>query len=203
VLGRFVGQIPSIKFIITRRPEPRIKTGFRLPLLEDATKVFVLHDVHPFLINSDIQLFLKHELSELAQRHQPEGWPSDEHISLLCHRAAGLFIYAVATVKFLDSNTHLPEHRLDMIIDSPNCTVPEGRARVKHETTLDSLYTSVLTMAFSEEDPEVDSKARSTIGTAVLLVNPLPPPGITELIGLIPPGGHTVPHVGSVTIRSR
>ena len=186
VLGRFVGQIPSVKFFITGRPEPRIKTGFRLPLLEDATKVFVLHDVHPSLVNNDIQLFLKHELSELARRHQLEGWPSDERISLLCHRAAGLFVYAVATVKFLDSNTHLPERRLDMIIDSPNCTVPEGRARFKHETTLDSLYTSVLKTAFSVEDPEVDSKVRSTIGAVVLLVNPLPPSGVAGLIGLIP-----------------
>jgi len=186
VLGRFAGQIPRVKFFITGRPEPRIKTGFRLPLLEDATKVFVLHDVHPSLINSDIRLFLQHELSELAQRHRLEGWPTDECVSLLCHRAAGLFVYAVATVKFLDSNTHLPERRLDVIINSPNCTAPEGGARFKHETTLDSLYTSVLETAFSDRDPEVDSKARSTIGAVVLLVNPLPPSGIAKLIGLTP-----------------
>ena len=41
-------------------------------------------------------------------------------------------------------------------------------------------------MAFSEEDPEVYPKVRSTIGAVVLLVNPLPPSGITELIGLDP-----------------
>ena len=186
VLGRFVGQIPRVKFFITGRPEPRIKTGFRLPLLEDATEVFILHDVHPSLINDDIRLFLQHELSELAQRHRLEGWPSGEHINLLCHRAAGLFVYAVATVKFLDSNTHLPERRLDMIINSPDCTVPEGGARFKHEATLDSLYTSVLEIAFSERDPEVDSKVRSTIGAVVLLVNPLSPSGIAQLIGLTP-----------------
>jgi len=186
VLGRFVGQIPRVKFFITGRPEPRIKTGFRLPLLEDATEVFILHDVHPSLINNDIRFFLRCELSELAQRHRLEGWPNDEHVNLLCHRAAGLFVYAVATVKFLDSNTHLPERRLDMIINSPNCTVPEGGARFKHETTLDSLYTSVLETAFGEGDPEVDSKVRSTIGAVVLLVNPLPPSEIAELIGLTP-----------------
>ena len=66
VLGRFVGQIPKVKFFITGRPELRIKTGFRLPLLVDATSVFVLHDVHPSLINDDIRLFLNHELSQLA-----------------------------------------------------------------------------------------------------------------------------------------
>jgi len=185
VLGRLVGQIPRVKFFITGRPEPRIKTGFRLPLLEDATKVFVLHDVHPELINNDILLFLKHELSDLACRRQLEGWPSDDHISLLCQRAAGLFIYAVATVKFLDK-THLPERRLDVIVNLPHCTIPEGRTQVKPRTTLDTLYMSVLQMAFSGEDPEVDFKLRSVIGAVVLLVNPLPPSGIAELTNLNP-----------------
>jgi len=152
VLGRLVEQIPRVKFFITGRPEPRIKTGFRLPLLEDATKVFVLHDVHPDSINNDILLFLKHELSELARQHQLEGWPSDEHISLLCQRAAGLFVYAVATVKFL-SKTHLPERRLDVIVNLPQCTIPEGKTEVMPSTTLDSLYMSVLDAAFRKEDP--------------------------------------------------
>jgi len=186
VLGRFVKQIPRVKFFITGRPEPRIKTGFRLPLLEDGTKVFVLHDVHPSLISNDIRLFLKHELSELARRRQLCEWPSDEHIDLLCLRAAGLFVYAVATVKFLDSSTHLPRRRLDVIINLPECTDPEGKTRLNSKTTLDSLYTSILQMAFGEEDPEVDSNARSTIGAVVLLLNPLPPSGIAELIGLDP-----------------
>ena len=184
VLGRLVKQIPHVKFIITGRPEPRINTGFRLPLLVDATNIFVLHDVQPSLINSDIRLFLKHELSELAQLHRLGEWPSDEHIDVLCHRAAGLFVYAAATVKFLGSSTHLPKRRLDIILGLPECTVPEGKTQFKPKTTLDSLYVSILQTAFSEEDADVDSKVRSTVGAVVLLVNPLPPLGIAELIGL-------------------
>ena len=184
VLGRLVEQIPRVKFFITGRPEPRIKTGFRLPLLVDATNVFVLHDVNPSLINNDIRLFLKYEFSELARRRRLGKWPNDEHIDLLCHRAAGLFVYAVATVKFLDSSTHLPKRRLDVILGLPECTAPEGKTRFKPETTLDSLYASILQTAFSEEDPEVDSKVRSTVGAVVLLANPLPSSGIAELIGL-------------------
>ena len=186
VLGRFVEQIPNVKFFITGRPEPQIKTGFRLPLLVDSTDVFVLHDVHPSLINNDIRLFLKHELSELAQRRQIRGWPSDEYVDILCDRAAGLFVYAVATVKFLDSRNRLPKQRLEVILNLPECTAPEGKTRFNSKTTLDSLYTSILKTAFEEEDGEVDSKVRSTIGTVVLLVNPLPPSGIAGLIGLDP-----------------
>ena len=184
VLGRFVDQIPNIKFFITGRPEPRIKTGFRLPLLVSSTDVFVLHDGHPSLINNDIRLFLTHELSELAQRRQVSEWPSDEHVDILCERAAGLFAYAVATVKFLDSKTHLPEQRLEGILGLPECPAPKGKARFSSRTALDSLYMSILNMAFEEEDPEVDSKVRSIVGTVVLLFNPLPSFGIAELIGL-------------------
>jgi len=186
VLARLVERIPKAKFFITGRPEPRIKTGFRLPILMNSTSVFVLHDVNPLLINSDIRLFLKHELSELAARRRLGRWPSDEQVDLLCSRAAGLFIYAVATVKFLDSNTHLPEHRLDVIVKLPECTAPEGKTRFNPKTTLDSLYTSILQTAFGEEDPEVYSRVRSTIGAVVLLVNPLPLSAIAKLVGLDP-----------------
>jgi len=186
VLGRLTERIPKVRFLITGRPEPRIRTGFRLPMLVNSTSVFVLHDVHPPLINNDIRLFLKHELSELAQRRQLGRWPSDEQIDLLCRRAAGLFVYAAATVKFLDSNIHLPEHRLDVIVQLPECTAPEGKTRINPKTTLDSLYTSILQMAFSEGDPEVYSRVRSTIGAIVLLINPLPPSAICNLVNLDP-----------------
>jgi len=184
VLARLVERIPRVKFFITGRPEPRIRTGFRLPILVNSTSVFVLHDVDPPLINSDIRLFLKHELSELAARHRLERWPSDEQIDLLCSRAAGLFVYAVATVKFLDSNIHLPEHRLDVIVQLPECTAPEGKTRINPKTTLDFLYTSILQTAFCGGDSEVYSRVRSTIGAVVLLVNPLPPSAIAKLVSL-------------------
>jgi len=186
VMGRLVEEIPEVKFFITGRPEPRIQSGFHLELLRPLTDVFVLHEVQPSLVNNDIRLFLNHELSGLALRRRIDGWPTDEDVELLCQRAAGFFVYAVATVKFLDSNTHPPKQRLDAIINIPECTVPEGKTQLNSKTTLDSLYSSVLQMAFSEKDPEVYPKVRSTIGAVVLLVNPLPPSGIAEVTGLDP-----------------
>ena len=47
VLGRFVSELPKVKFFITGRPEPRIREGFRLPLLVEATDIFVHHEVQP------------------------------------------------------------------------------------------------------------------------------------------------------------
>jgi hypothetical protein len=186
-LGRFVEEIPEVKFFITGRPEPRIKTGFRLPLPVDATDFFVLHDVHPSLIENDIRILFNHELSELAKRRRLEGWPADhELVDLLCCRAAGLFVHAIATVRFLDSNLHLPKHRLDEILKLPESSAPEGKTRLNSRTTLDSLYTSILQAAFGEGDPDVDSKARIIVGTVITLVNPLSPAAVAELIDLDP-----------------
>ena len=186
VMGRFVEEIPNVKFFITGRPEPHIQSGFRLKLLRPLTEVFTLHMVEDSIVNIDIRRFLQTRLSELAQQFQLSEWPSDKHIDLLCQRAAGLFVYAAATIRFLDHKIYPPQQQLDAIVTLPECTVYEGGARLKANTTLDSLYTSILQVAldFGAEDPKGDSRVRSTIGAVVLVVNPLPPSAISELIGL-------------------
>jgi hypothetical protein len=63
VLSRYVDKIPFVKFFITGRPEPRIRSGFRLESLRPHTDVLRLHDVERSSVDSDIRLFLGH------------GWP--------------------------------------------------------------------------------------------------------------------------------
>ena len=184
VMGRLVEEIPNVKFFITGRPEPRIKSGFRLELLRPLTDVFILHDVEPSLIDSDIRLFLRYELSELARRRNVDGWPSDEHINLLCHRAGGLFVYAVATVKFLDSKFFLPTKQLEMIANFPENTAHEGKTQFQPDKTLDSLYLWILHETFNADNPVIFANFQSIIGTVMLVVNPLPPSAIAELVGL-------------------
>jgi len=186
VMGRLVEEIPKVKFFITGRPEPRIHSGFRLKLLRPLTEIFTLHTVDHSIVNVDIRRFLVAQLSNLAQRFRLNGWPSGEQIDLLAQRAAGLFVYAIATVKFLDHPHRSPVQRLDAITNLPECTTHEGKTQFKENTTLDSLYTSILHMALNShgEDPGEDSEVHSTIGTVILLVNPLPPSAVAELIGL-------------------
>ena len=109
ILGRFVYEIPKVKFFVTGRPEPRILEGFRLPLLAEVTDVFVLHEVEPSQVDGDIRLFFRHKFSELARRRRGlDGWPTEEQVDLLCKRAGGLFVYAMATVKFIDKQSSSP-----------------------------------------------------------------------------------------------
>ena len=112
VLGQFVSKAPRIKFFLTGRPEPRVREGFRLHLPAKVTDIFVLHDVERSLIDKDIWCFLKHSFLEITgHRGGLAGWPTKEQLDTLCERAAGLFVYAVATVKFIDNQNNNPRKR--------------------------------------------------------------------------------------------
>ena len=184
VLGRFVAQVPKVKFFITGRPEPRIRDGFRLPLLAKVTDVFLLHEVEPSQIHNDISLFFRHSFSEIrSRRHALDGWPTKEQVDLLCERAGGLFVHAIATVRFVDQKNISPKKQLDRLIQSQGSSAFEGKTKFKANATLDSLYTSILQQAFGDDDPENDPRVRSVLGAVVLAANPLSPAAIAALLG--------------------
>ena len=186
VLGQFAKDIPNVKFFITGRPEPRIRSGFHHPLLAKATDVFVLHNVEPSKVKSDIQLFYKHNFSEIRSHQQrSDNWPTDEQVDLLCQRAAGLFVYAMATVKFINQKNKNPKKQLDWLIQSQESR-SEGKTNLGDNTTLDLLYMSILQEAFGDNDPEDDAKVRSVLGAVVLAANPLSTSTIATLLGFDP-----------------
>ena len=181
VLGQFAFEIPNVKFFLTGRPEPHILRGFSLPEMVEARDVFVLHQVSSSEIEGDIRRFFRHWFSDIARRRRGlNDWPTTEQLDRLCERAAGLFVYAMATVKFVDD--YSPRERLDLLLRSPESSAREGKAKLKANTTLDSLYTSILEQAFGEKDPEDDPGVRSILGAVVLVANPLSPSIIATLL---------------------
>ena len=186
VLGQFVSEIPKVKFFVTGRPESRIREGFRLPLLAKATEVFVLHEVEPGEVDDDIRAFLRQEFSRLARRRRDlDDWPTQKQLDLLCTRASGLFIYAVATVKFTDKQSANPRKQLELLLRSPESSVREAKTKLKANTTLDSLYTSILQGAFGDDDDlDNDPKVRSVFGAMVLAADPLSPSAIAKILCL-------------------
>jgi len=184
VLGQFVSKIPKVKFFLTGRPERRIREGFRLPRMVEATDVFILHEVEPRQIDGDIRLFFKQSFSELASRwHELENWPTKGQLDLLCERAAGLFAYAVATVKFIDHRNNDPEEQLDRLLKSSESSAREGRVELRGGMSLNALYMTILREAFGRDDPEDDPTTRSVLGAIVLAANPLSPSTIATLLG--------------------
>lgn len=185
VLGWFVAEIPKVKFFVTGRPEPRVWSGSRLPTRVKATEVFVLHDIEPDLVNGDIRLFFRHSLMELVDRQGGSNeWPAEGDLDTLCRRAGGLFVYAVATTKFLDHKGSTPQQRLGLLLTSPESSACEGTTKFQRDSTLDSLYITILREAFEGSDAENDRKVRSVLGAVVLAASPLSPSAIATLLGM-------------------
>jgi len=62
-----------------------------------------LHDIKRDRVDSDMRLFFRTSFSELTSRRSGLGnWPTEEQLDLLCEQAGGLFVYARATIRFID-----------------------------------------------------------------------------------------------------
>ena len=196
MLGKFILDIPKVKIFITSRPETYIVAGFHGPL-QDLTDIFILHEVDPRTVDQDIRRFFEYELSKLARhRGGKEGWPMDKHLDRLCRRAAGFFVYAVATANLLNHHLEDPWDQLDTFMESPESTAQEGEARLKVYKSLDSLYLSILRTSFHEHKAKDDDLVRSVLSWVVLATNPLTPSAIAILMGL---SCHKVQHILELT----
>jgi len=187
VLSRYVEQIPHVKFFITGRPEPRIRSGFRLAALRPITEVFKLHDAIFPLVDTDIKLFFRRCLPDIAKnrshRDVTEDWPSPSDIDTICEKAAGFFIYASTVVKFVASPHRQPQKILTILVSLPQNTAHEG-------SDIDSLYTEILRHAYHDmgsnnqksDNQEVYRRFRSVVGAALLAFNPLSMKSLSDLL---------------------
>ena len=183
VLGQFAKNLPLVKFFITGRPEPRIRSGFRLPLLQPITHIFLLHKVESASINSDIQLYLTQRLTAIAKQRSdldlPNPWPCGDEIEILTNKSSGLFIFASTLVRFIGSKYHEPNERLQLVLSDINSTTYEGHAGI------DSLYSQVLLHAFSDTDElAVFTNVRRIFGAIALAFNPLSQKDLSRILGI-------------------
>jgi hypothetical protein len=172
VLGRFATQLPLVKFFITGRPEPRIRNGFRLPLLKPLTQIFLLHEVKLTSVDDDIRLYLTQRLTTITKQRSDldlsDPWPCDSEIKALTKKSSGLFIFASTLVRFIASEHHEPIERLQLVLSKTSGTKHEGR------TGVDPLYSQVLSHAFPDvHESAVFDNARRVLGAIVLAFIPL------------------------------
>jgi len=200
VLGQFAKQLPLMKFFITGRPEPRIRTGFRLPLLQPLTQIFLLHQVALSSVDNDIWLYLKEGLTTISKQRSgldlPDPWPCDQDLMALTKKSSGLFIFASTLVRFIGSEHHEPNERLQLIVFEANSTTHEGRAGI------DSLYSQILLHAFSGvHDSKVFDIMRRVLGAIVIAFNPLSQRELSIILGVPTPTiSTTLRHLHSVII---
>ena len=146
VLGQFVAKISNlkVKFFVAGRPEPCIQDGFQDRSFTKAIDVFVLHEIQPRQVNSDVRLLFTHNFLELkGPRGGLDDWLTGEQLNLLCECAAGLFVYPVATIGFIYQANNNPMKQLSRLLQSLE-SVLVGNTKLTEGSTLDPLYMSIL-----------------------------------------------------------
>ncbi|KAJ3552662.1 hypothetical protein NP233_g12829 [Leucocoprinus birnbaumii] len=104
------------RWLITSRPEDAILRTMQSSALSSihfAIELSVSRD-----IDHEILMFLIDEFTKVRESHGlPGPWPSDEALSLLVERGAGLWIYISAIVRFInDENSFGPEDQLRIVL---------------------------------------------------------------------------------------
>ncbi|RDB27717.1 hypothetical protein Hypma_003282 [Hypsizygus marmoreus] len=181
LLARYIRHIPLVKFFVTGRPEPPIREGFRLKLLEPLTTIFVLHNVEVESVDRDIELFFRTRLLEAVLGRSDVDlsipWPSDDEVKILTTKSSGLFIFAATAVSFIVHPANQPQERLSLLKRIPNSSLFEGQLGI------DSLYFTVLKNGYADmPDNGEYAVLRSILASIVLAFNPLSKAMIASLL---------------------
>jgi NACHT domain len=185
LLGRYIKSMNFVKFLITGRPEPSIRSGFRLPLLHPQTEVFLLHEVDRTSVDRDIEFYLRTHLSRIvAERSHCDltiPWPGDKEIKLTVKKCSGLFIVAYIIVKYVSPRLYDPAERLKTITSNLDSSVLEGKSG------LDGTYDNVFLQGFKEMDmneTEFYVDLHLVIGSIVVVFNPLSCAGLETILDI-------------------
>jgi len=177
-----------IKIFLTSRPEIPIFDGFR-QLSDEAYQDFILHNIPLDTVNADISTFFLQKLSPLKAKHGLETpWPGEQIIEQLVERAAGLFIYAATTLRFIQDGIDGPEEPLSLILSATKSSL----SATKH---LDGIYTTVLQHSVlgkrgdhecdqecEQECEQLAGRFRQVVGSIVVMFNTVPARNLAQLL---------------------
>ncbi|KAF8542356.1 putative WD-repeat protein [Trichophaea hybrida] len=159
----------QLKVFVTSRPETPIRHGFNT--IPEAHQDFILHHIPQHIIQSDISIFLRHELEDIRRANFfSEEWPGESIIELLCQRARGLFIYASTACRFIGDPDWHPDESLVIILKDDYV----GQTATGE---LDDMYTKILMHAITSgarDQQKLSSQFRQVVGAIVTMLDTLP-----------------------------
>jgi len=169
-----------IKIFLTSRPEIPIFDGFR-QLSGEAYQDFILHNIPLDTVSADISTFFRQKLSPLQAKHGlGTPWPDELVIAQLVERAAGLFIYAATTLRFIQHGIDDPEEQLSLILSATKSSLSATK-------DLDGIYTTVLQHSVLgkrdyQECEQLAGRFRQVVGSIVVMFNTMPAINLAQLL---------------------
>lgn len=189
ILRLLVPSCPTaMKLFITSRPELDIEAHFSSS--EPLHREIVLHRVKVETVEADIDTFLKYGFANFVSDYNKthkicplrNDWPGSDILQIFIKRSTPLFIAAATYVRMI-RDTHWnesPDGKISFIIEKSG----------NSNSTLEALYTSVLSLILSGAPMDARNKAidgfEKIIGSLILLSRPLSVSSFAGLLGVEP-----------------
>ncbi|KZP30672.1 hypothetical protein FIBSPDRAFT_1037952 [Athelia psychrophila] len=142
-LSRHVEKLAPLKIFLTSRPERNINLGFKISVLQGATRRFILHEIQLSTVEADIKTYIIAQLEIIRGEYGiDQSWPSSVEVDSLSTLSCGLFIFSATAIKFIqDSNYDDPQGQLTRVIANA-MLLKEDLSDPRHR--LDQLYLQLL-----------------------------------------------------------
>ncbi|KAK2786071.1 hypothetical protein FQN53_006980 [Emmonsiellopsis sp. PD_33] len=178
----------NLRIFATSRPELPIQLGFK-NMPGDAHRDLLLHELPVPIIEHDISVYLKHELSKIKDEHNtsadspdlflPVDWPGQPNLDILVKMAVPLFIFAATVCRFIGEPRFNPQKRLEDVLKYHS---------VGEASKFDITYLPVLDQLIFELD-KLDRDAilaefEEVVGTIIVLNEPLSARSLANILRL-------------------
>ncbi|KAB5589983.1 hypothetical protein CTheo_6570 [Ceratobasidium theobromae] len=171
LLFKFAPDLP-LKFFVTSRPEPEIYEKMIIQS-QSSREVIHLHEIEKSLVEADIELYLREELSFMK--------PTVDEVNQLVGRSGNLFIYAATLVRYIRPAKRSvdPQRRLWSVLEITS----DSTSRYAE---VDALYMAVLRSVLEEEglDAGESEDVRLVLQTVLCSQEPVSVETLTALTGM-------------------
>ncbi|KAF8429069.1 vegetative incompatibility protein HET-E-1 [Tirmania nivea] len=172
-------QTIRLRIFVTSRPETPILLGFR-KLPGGVYQNFILHEIPLYIVNDDISTFFQQKLAQVKKEHKLKTpWPDEQTIQLLVGKAAGLFIYAATTYRFIQEE-YDPEEQLSIILRENTCS--QSPTRGLDEMYMNLLQHSVIGKRNPMDYEQLVARFKEIAGSIVIMSDIMPVQNLAELL---------------------
>lgn len=176
-IARHASSLP-LKFFVTSRPEKDIRKTFKRRGFGDFDN-FILHDVERDVVSSDIELYTRYRLTDIADGRSDlmddDEWPPESQVKALVTLSGSLFIYAATACSHIAAGVDL-RARLTMITDTLTGTTKDGTI------SLDALYSSILAAAYKNANQMEREEIQKVLYAVIHALDPLSINSLSQLL---------------------
>ncbi|KAK5989016.1 Vegetative incompatibility HET-E-1-like protein [Cladobotryum mycophilum] len=170
-----LGSLP-LRIFITSRPEQPINMSFN-SISSNTHTDFVLHDIEHSIVEKDLEIYYKHELSNMDL---DATLITEDTIRRLVQKSHRLFIHATTVCHFIREGKSIAAQRLTNIIEAQSL-------QLEPESELDLMYTTVLKNALNtklskDEQQIFQERFTKTVGSIVILFDRMTPTNLATMI---------------------